>query len=519
MLARHGNFWAVCLLATLTGCAASGGAGNAAAVAPGPPPGQPPANVYIAAAPVAGPPPTLPDFLGINQCKQHTAQSFGALSNFVHRLFPMLDTAFPGAEGPPPVQPISSPANLESPSPAVAAAAKIKQEEDQAQQKILALNYLATIGCGGCYPEVEDAFLAAMGDCTEEVRYAAVKAIKEAAGQPCTFCKSGACCSPDVRRKLTELSDKSGDDCCLIEPSARIRRLARIALANCGHQNLEPTPDIEGPVPTDDWEALPLSEGPREFTAETAEAEPAAFADTPVATTEAPVQAAEPVASTDKPDADNSADVEALVTKWYQTVDPTLPIEQKQTLLQNYLAKQFRRQAEESALTQLAKEEFAFHDNLKTAFATKASGQVHTAGLIDRKLNDTIAPTSYAEPVAAQAAPVDRQFSDQLVNWEQIGLVILEDERENDIAMMNEIWRLVNKRPPNSRITIDRDRLSIRTSGLVDLIDVPNMRLRKVLATTAVGSCSPVIITDREVFLVRILERRDQQRHTPNVPD
>ena len=82
---------------------------------------------------------------------------------------------------------------------------------------------------------------------------------------------------------------------------------------------------------------------------------------------------------------------------------------------------------------------------------------------------------------------------------------------------MNEIWRLVNKREPNPRIKFPKERLNIRTSGLVDLKDVPNSRLRKVLADTAVGSCSPVIITAREVFIVRILDRRDKQRPVVNV--
>lgn len=518
MIAGHGNLFAACLLLTLAGCASSGAAGSAAALAP--PPGQPPANVYIAAAPAVGPPPTLIDFLGITECKQHTAQAFGGISNFVHRLFPMLSTAFPGAEGPPALQPLSSPANLESPSPAVAAAAKIKQEEDQAQQKILALNYLATIGCGGCYPEVEEAFLAAMEDCTEEVRYAAVKAIKEAAGQPCTFCKSGACCSTDVRRKLIELSEDQGDDCCLAEPSPRIRRLARIALANCGNQPLEPIPDIEGPIPTLEWEVVPPAEGPREFSAEKANQ----------STDTSAVVTAEDSSTVAVPEAteSDSKDVETLVTKWYRTVDPTLTIEQKQRLLRRYLAKQFREQAEEKTLIQVAKDEFVFRSGLKEAFASTAPQRLVSPSLPKPGRRDVISTVSHTESsVSARSSqparssrPAQRMSSenegaDIRVSWEQIRLKVEDGRRDQDLKAMNEIWRVINNRDPDPTVRIDENRLNVSTSGLVDLRDVPNERLRNLLATIKVGKCSPVITTSQEMFIIRVLDRRSDRSQGP----
>jgi hypothetical protein len=74
-----------------------------------------------------------------------------------------------------------SPANLESQNPALKAAAKVKSEEDLAPQKIKAIKYLATIGCG-CYPGVREALLAALDDCTESVRYEAAIAFCQAAG-------------------------------------------------------------------------------------------------------------------------------------------------------------------------------------------------------------------------------------------------------------------------------------------------------------------------------------------------
>lgn len=84
---------------------------------------------------------------------------------------------FPGCEKLPPLKKIADPANLASKNPAIKKAAEIKAEEDLAKQKIKAIKYLAEIGCGGCYPGVAEALAASLDDCTEAVRYEAVKAI------------------------------------------------------------------------------------------------------------------------------------------------------------------------------------------------------------------------------------------------------------------------------------------------------------------------------------------------------
>ena len=74
----------------------------------------------------------------------------------------------PGLERKPPPRAIADFRNLESPNPAIKKAAEIKAEEDLAPQKIKALKYLATVGCG-CYPGVKEALMAATDDCTEVV--------------------------------------------------------------------------------------------------------------------------------------------------------------------------------------------------------------------------------------------------------------------------------------------------------------------------------------------------------------
>ena len=56
----------------------------------------------------------------------------------------------PGLEKKPLLKKIADPANLQSDNPAIKAAAQVKQQEDLAPQKIKAIKYLATMGCG-CY--------------------------------------------------------------------------------------------------------------------------------------------------------------------------------------------------------------------------------------------------------------------------------------------------------------------------------------------------------------------------------
>ena len=116
----------------------------------------------------------------------------------------------PEKERKPPLKRIADPANLESQNPAIKAAAKVKAEEDLAPQKIKAIKYLATIGCG-CYPGVKEALLAALDDCTEEVRYQAAIALCEAAGSHCEQCGK-TCCNAEVMSKLEEKAHGQDDE-------------------------------------------------------------------------------------------------------------------------------------------------------------------------------------------------------------------------------------------------------------------------------------------------------------------
>lgn len=239
---------------TIGGCAAAPPA--APAVPPPPTTAQAGSTTVVAVAPPAQPccKQNLWEFLGVDKL----FQGIGALGN---RILSRLGSRFPGLEPKPALTPIADPANMNSPNPAVSSAANAKAQEDQAPQKIKALNYLATLGCAGCYPGIEEAMLAGLDDCTESVRYAAAKALRDTTGSPCQSCNAKACCSEKVQRKLYHVANDTKENGCFKESSARVRRMARMAMAGCGGPvslavpeegpSLDPTPPgkpAEGPA-------------------------------------------------------------------------------------------------------------------------------------------------------------------------------------------------------------------------------------------------------------------------------
>ncbi len=241
----------VIAVGSLAGCISTAPpAASPAAAAGGAPPAAPAApttstpgsgttvNVAGSSTPCC-PHQTLWQFLGVKNLFLDVGKLLEALRN-------CLGSAFPGLESVPPLTAITNPANASSSNPAIAAAAQAKADEDQAGQKIKAIRYLATLGCSGCYPDIEPALLAALDDCTEAVRYEAAKAFRELSGASCQTCKTKSCCSPKVRKKLDEVANKMENNC-YKEPSERVRRMARLALCGCGGATAaSPTPQ-EGP--------------------------------------------------------------------------------------------------------------------------------------------------------------------------------------------------------------------------------------------------------------------------------
>lgn len=202
---------------------------------------------------------TLWSFLGIPQAADRIN---GGLMNRTGKR--------PGLEKKPPLKRIADPSNLKSDVPAIKKAAEIKQAEDLKPQKIKAVKYLAKIGCG-CYDadgSVTEALKAAMTDCTEEVRLAAVQAIAEAASsQCCPNCGATCCCNEKISEQLFQLSQGVDDAGCPKEPSARVREAAMQALRVCCPGGppvlVEPETTPETPIPEMPTPETPTPATPR----------------------------------------------------------------------------------------------------------------------------------------------------------------------------------------------------------------------------------------------------------------
>ncbi len=187
---------------------------------------------------------TLPDFLGITRCCYQAGVCCETIRAEAAYCFPALAGVIQPGAGILATAPDGAPAS-------VAAAAGIKANEDAAAAKIAALRYLALFGCG-CYNKdgsVEKAFYDSLGDCTEEVRYEAVLALRKVACGCCTCggCNEKACCSEKIQKKLHEMAYETNDMGCPMEPSERVRREARLTLRQCGPPICKPEPATEKP--------------------------------------------------------------------------------------------------------------------------------------------------------------------------------------------------------------------------------------------------------------------------------
>jgi hypothetical protein len=204
------------------------------------------------AAPAVPSTPTLWSFLGIPQGVKKVQ---GALTNRRGNL--------PRTEPKDALKALNDPANLESPDPAIKRAAEIKKAEDLKPQKIKAIKYLTSIGCG-CYDKdgsVTKALIAAAEDCTEDVRLATMTEILEAAeGKCCSNCGQVCCCNDDMLKKLAQIAYERDEYGCYGEPSKRVREAAAEALAACcpGAVPLEVlAPEKEEPEPEPEPEPVP----------------------------------------------------------------------------------------------------------------------------------------------------------------------------------------------------------------------------------------------------------------------
>ena len=237
------------------------------------------------AAPAAAAPTTLWSFLG---CKAATCAKLKASKINAKG-------CHPEKEKKPLLKAIADPENLQSKNAAIQTAAQVKTEEDLARQKIKAIKYLGAMGCG-CYPGVKEALLAALDDCTEEVRFAAAVALIQAAGgccgmqdspppprglfhlydcpeepQPMTCGCGKTCCDEEVRKKLVDVAFEQTGPNCWKEPSARVRGAAAQALAMC---DARPTPAKESDRTVPGPEVIPVPNVPETAPNSTRESAP-----------------------------------------------------------------------------------------------------------------------------------------------------------------------------------------------------------------------------------------------------
>lgn len=141
---------------------------------------------------------------------------------------------------------------------AMGLANQLKKEEKKVPLKIQAIKYLGTLDCQ-CYPEIVDALLGSLDDCSEKVRYEALEALHHKCGEKkCHKCKHGgvdaACvstcdictngngpscgcggcaCQKKVIDRLNQLLLARDEFGCLKEKSARIRSLATQMIEEC----------------------------------------------------------------------------------------------------------------------------------------------------------------------------------------------------------------------------------------------------------------------------------------------
>ncbi len=218
--------------------------------------GQGPAG---AAAPVAVAPastPTLWSFLGIPQGVKKVQ---GALTNRKGN--------HPKTEPKNALKALNDPANLIAENKAIKKAAEVKVAEDLKPQKIKAIKYLTSIGCG-CYDkgeEVTNALIASAEDCTEEVRLATMQAIQGAAANKCCGnCGQVCCCNEKMLKKLAEVAYERDSTGCYKEPSKRVRDAAAAALRTCCPNGEPPCIGPEEPnateLPKRDTPVKPLRE-------------------------------------------------------------------------------------------------------------------------------------------------------------------------------------------------------------------------------------------------------------------
>ena len=124
-------------------------------------------------------------------------------------------------------------------------ASKIKAGQVDAKNRVVAIKFLGTVDCAA-YPEAQLMLIVSLkNDPSERVRLEAAKAIKEqfGCGKDHGLCSGKrekrryhycqGCCGEAALNALSEVAYERDDTGCHLEPSKRVRKKAREALAVC----------------------------------------------------------------------------------------------------------------------------------------------------------------------------------------------------------------------------------------------------------------------------------------------
>lgn len=470
------------------------------------------ATTIVAIAPPAAPAapqPSLCGFLGLDKVGGALGELFRRASSRIRTALG-LEGRFPGLQPKPPLLPITDPSNLSPDAPpAVQAAAAVKNEEDQSAQKIQALRYLATIGCGGCYPTVEEAILAALDDCTEAVRYEAVLALRGDGNVCCAYCRCQGCCSPAVRKKLNSLINDRDDAGCYKEPSERVRRVARLVLAACGgYQGDVSTVPTEGPTPAPPQaptgpDGVPVPPPPPTPAVTKSPVEPRGFSAVQLVSFEQPAlsgSAHNPVLAR----VNGEPIVESAVVPLAEAEAVKLKLAGREIDARAFaalVAEQVERAVDAKLLLQLVHRDLA-------AMGRPASPL--TPAELETWLQHRLVVDDYvslAELDAYYKANVDRYRASPQVRWEQLSVAI-EDagSRDKALALVDHLkakarGEAVDAPPVDPKIAFNR------TCGPTAVERIQLKVVARAVATMPVGQTSAVLEEDGELYVVRVLER------------
>lgn len=171
---------------------------------------------------------------------------------------------------------------------AMGLANQLKKEEKKVPLKVKAIRYLGTLDCQ-CYPEIVTQLLLSLDDCSEKVRYEALKALANNCGKGCCgkhkgghhhkhalggcktcgvcdSCTDGDCppcecpgcqCQKVVLDRLNKLLLERDEFGCLKEKSRRVRELATQMIEECLVRH-QPHPEAETPVEPEDEKEEPI---------------------------------------------------------------------------------------------------------------------------------------------------------------------------------------------------------------------------------------------------------------------